>query len=186
MSVWGEFFAIGSSSDLEPGRDYLKELDTPNAVLGSPMSLLIWGSAAGNWPPILMDEKYRKVNPTEVETLLINGSVDFSTPPQFAEQELLPSLKNGQSVLISEQGHVNDFWGFQPEARQHLLTSFYSTGKADASLYKYLPMDFKPAMRFPVLAKILVVASLLLIIGLIFWISSYIRRSLQKRKRMME
>ena len=90
---------------------------------------------------------------TEVETLLISGSIDFSTPAQFAEQELLPSLRKGQHVVISEQGHVSDFWQFQPEARQRLLTSFYNTGKADASLYTYLPMDFKPTMRFPLLAK---------------------------------
>ncbi len=166
MMTWGEFFALGSSSDFEAGRDYRAELTTPEAVLGSPMSLLIWGSAAGHWPLIQIADTYRRIHPTDVETLLISGSVDFSTPAQFAEQELLPSLRHGQHVVIAEQGHVNDFWGFQPEARQRLLTSFYDTGTADASLYTVLPMDFKPAMRFTTLAKILVGAGLLLIVGL--------------------
>jgi len=172
MMTWGEFFAIGSSADYEPGRDYRAELTRPGAVLGSPMSLLIWGSAAGHWPPIQMADEYRQVHPSDVETLLVSGSVDFSTPAQFAEQELLPSLRKGQHVVIAEQGHVNDFWGFQPEARQRLLTSFYATGTADASLYKYLPMDFKPAMRFPTLAKVLVAVSALLLLGLVWtvWI----------------
>ena len=176
MMTWGEFFAIGCSADFEPGRDYRAELTTPGATLGSPMSLLIWGSATGNWPPILMADEYRQVHPTDVETLLVSGSIDFSTPAQFAEQELLPSLRKGQHVIIAEQGHVNDFWGFQPEARQRLLTSFYDTGTADASLYKYLPMNFKPAMRFPVLAKVLVAVSILLVIGLVWALWSTIRR----------
>jgi len=140
------------------------------------MSLLIWGSAAGNWPPNTIAEEYRLVQPTNVETLLISGSIDFSTPAQFAQQELLPSLRKGQHVVIAEQGHVGDFWQFQPEARQRMLTSFYDTGAADASLYKYLPMDFKPAMRFPTLAKVLVAVSLLLIVGLVWALWSGLRR----------
>jgi pimeloyl-ACP methyl ester carboxylesterase len=181
MSTWGEFFAKGCSADFQPGRDYRAELTTPNAVLGSPMSLLIWGSAGGNWPPILMEEKYRQVHPTDVETLLVSSSIDFSTPAQFAEQELQPSLRKGQRVVIAEQGHVNDFWGFQPEARQRLLTSFYDTGTADASLYKYLPMDFKPSMRFPTLAKVLVAVSILLVVGLVWAVWSTLRRIGQRK-----
>ena len=166
MMTWGEFFAIGCSADFQPGRDYRAELTTPGAVLGSPMSLLIWGSASGNWPLNPIADEYRQVQPSDVETLLVSGSVDFSTPALFAQQELLPSLKKGQHVVIAEQGHVGDFWGFQPAARQRLLTSFYDTGTADASLYKYLPMDFKPSIRFPTVAKLLAIGSMLLLFGL--------------------
>ena len=186
MSVWGEFFAIGSSADYEAGRDYRTEMDPPNAVLGSPMSLLIWGSAPGNWPPYVIADEYRQVSPTDVETLLINGSVDFSTPAQFAEEELLPSLNNGQCITIAEQGHVNDFWAFQPEARQLLLTSFYDTGKADDSLYQYLPMDFTPKMRFPVIAKILIALSVIVLIGLIFLMWRLFRRKNRQVKSQIE
>jgi len=186
MSVWGEFFAIGSSADYEAGRDYRTEMDPSNAVLGSPMSLLIWGSAPGNWPPYVIADEYRQVSPTDVETLLINGSVDFSTPAQFAEEELLPSLNNGQCITIAEQGHVSDFWAFQPEARQLLLTSFYDTGKADDSLYQYLPMDFTPKMRFPVIAKILIALSVIVLIGLIFLMWRLFRRKNRQVKSQIE
>jgi hypothetical protein len=113
--------------------------------------------------------------------LLVGGTVDFSTPAQFATNEQLPSLRHGQQVVVAEQGHVGDFWGFQPEARQRLLTSFYDTGTADASLYKYLPMNFKPAMRFPVLAKVLVAVSFLLVIGLVWAVWGALRR-ISRRK----
>jgi pimeloyl-ACP methyl ester carboxylesterase len=181
MMTWGEFFAKGCSADFEPGRDYRTELTTPDATLGSPLSLMIWGSAPGNWPPIAMAGEYRQAQPTDVETLLISGSIDFSTPAQFAEQELLPSLLSGQHVVIAEQGHTNDFWHFQPEARQRLLTSFFDTGEADDSLYTYLPMDFKPAIRFPVLVKILLAVGILQIValGLAIWA---ITRRIRRRK----
>jgi pimeloyl-ACP methyl ester carboxylesterase len=179
--TWGEFFALGYSSDYEPGRDYMAELNQPEAVLGAPMSTLVWGGASRAWPPIAMAAKYRQVQPSDVETLLISGSVDFSTPVQFAEQELLPSLHKGQHVIISEQGHTGDFWGFQPEARQRLLTSFYDTGAADASLYTLLPMNFKPSMRFPVLAKVLVAVSVILVFGLVWAVWGSIRR-ISRRK----
>jgi pimeloyl-ACP methyl ester carboxylesterase len=165
MMTWGEFFAIGSSADYEAGRDYRAELTRPDAILGAPMSLLIWGSADG-WPITPMASEYRQVHPSEVETLLISGSVDFSTPAQFAKDELLPSLHKGKQVIIAEQGHVADFWAFQPTAAESLLTSFYDTGIGDDSLYTILPMDFKPAMSFPLLAKILLGTGILLLIGL--------------------
>jgi pimeloyl-ACP methyl ester carboxylesterase len=180
MMTWGEFFAIGASADFETGRDYRVDLTTADAILGSPMSLLIWGSADG-WPVSPMAEEYRQVHPTDVETLLISGSIDFSTPAQFAEQELLPYLRKGKHVVISEQGHTDDFWGFQSEATRRLLTSFYDTGRADDSLYTYLPMDFKPAMRFPLLVKILLVTGILVIIGLAWAAWNTVRR-LARRK----
>jgi hypothetical protein len=181
MMTWGEFFALGASADYQPDRDYRSDLTSPNAVLGAPMSLLIWGSAGGYWPPNLMGEQYRQVQPTDVETLLISGSVDFSTPAQFAEQELLPSLSNGQSVVVAEQGHTGDFWNFQSEAGERLLTSFFDTGVADDSVYTYLPMDFKPAMRFPLLAKVLVGVCLLLAVGLVWAAWAVIRRLARRR-----
>lgn len=180
MMTWGEFFAIGASADFEPGRDYRAELTTPDAILGSPMSLLIWGSADG-WPVTPMAEEYRQVHPTDIETLLVSGSIDFSTPARFANDELLPSLRNGQQVVIAEQGHTDDFWGFQSKAAERLLTSFYDTGTADDSLYTYLPMEFKPAMRFPLVAKILLASGVLLIIGLA-WAAWNIVRRLTRRK----
>jgi pimeloyl-ACP methyl ester carboxylesterase len=166
MMVWGEFLAIGYSADSEPGRPYRADLAAPGSILGSPMAELIWGSAADYWPPIVTDDESRTLQPTDVETLLISGSIDFSTPARFAEQELLPMLHNGRHVVIAEQGHTEDFWSYQSGAAERLLTSFYDTGTADDSLYAYLPMDFHPPVSFPQLAKIALGAGLLLILGL--------------------
>ena len=93
------------------------------------------------------------MQPTDVETLLEGGSVDFMNPPQAATEELLPYLANGKQVILSEFGHSGDVWNLQPEATVRLLTSFYDTGVADASLYSYQPMDFHVEIGFPEMAK---------------------------------
>jgi hypothetical protein len=54
------------------------------------MSLLIWGMGAG-WPTNLISEEYLQIQPSDVETLMEAGSVDFLTPPMGSE-ELLPYL----------------------------------------------------------------------------------------------
>jgi hypothetical protein len=55
---WGHFLAMGTSvSDCtEKDRDYYNEL-TPDTILGSPVSLLIWGTMSG-WP-ITSDQSYQ-------------------------------------------------------------------------------------------------------------------------------
>ena len=83
----------------------------------------------------------------------MGGNIDYSTPVQFATDELLPFLSNGEQVILSEFGHTGDVWGLQPEATVRLLTSFYGTGVADASLYTYQPMDFHVEFGFPEMAK---------------------------------
>ncbi len=179
IMTWGELFAIGCSADYEPGRDYRNTLTSPGAILGSPLSLLIWGSAAENWPSFLINERFRQINPSDVETLLINGNFDFATPARFAETELLPALSHAQSIVLKDMGHVNDFWSFQPKACQTLLTSFYKTGQADSSIYQTIPMDFKPKVRLTVIAKVLFGISLVLLFGL----AALIWNMLQNRKR---
>ena len=161
MMTWGEFFAVGGGADFDPARDYSRDLNPPDSILGAPLSLLVWASAAKGWPIVRIDDELRKVHRSDVETLLVSGSIDFSTPAEAATRELLPSLSRGTQVILGERGHVADFWHFQPEAGERLLTSFYDTGVADESLFTYLPIDFKPPLRFPLLAKLMLGTGLL-------------------------
>ena len=119
------------------------------------------------------------MQPSNVETLLVSGSIDYSTPAQFAEEEILPSLSNGEHVFLSEFGHVNDLVGFQPQAANHLLKTFFDNGQVDDSLFSYQPMDFKVGLGFPELAKISLAVLFLLFVGLILLIKFIIRRKIQ-------
>lgn len=153
--VWGDFFAKGASADLDVNRDYASDLRAPDSIIRSPISLLVWAPLSQAWNDDLLPDELRQTRPADVPTLLITGSVDFSTPAEYARDELLPSLKNGRQVIISEVGHVRDVCNVQREATLRLLTSFYDTGVADDSLFTYAPMDFKVKLGFPLLAKIL-------------------------------
>jgi hypothetical protein len=111
-----------------------------------------------------------------VETLLVSGNIDATTPAQWATEELLPSLSNSEQVILSEFGHTDDVWNLQPEATVHLLTTFYETGQADDLLFTYQPMDFDVSLGFPIMAKLLVVILVLLLIGLFFMARAIVRR----------
>ena len=176
--VWGDFFMKGGSADLDPNRDYVATLRRPDTIMGSPISLLIWGPLSQAWPQNKYPVERINTRETDVETLLISGSVDFSTPAQYARQELLPSLKNGQQVILSEMGHVSDVWSIQPKATKGLLMSFYDTGHTDKTLYQYSPMDFRVRLGYPLLAKILFGTGIMIAISLMF----AVRRLVLNRK----
>jgi hypothetical protein len=153
MFTWGDFLSKGLSADFDDGRDYAKDLNPAGSILGSPLSYVFWGSGL-TWPAKRIPDEYRRVQPCEVETLLVSGSNDFSTPAEYASHELLPALTRGHQVILAEMGHVRDLWQMQPQATLHLMTSFYDTGKVDDSRFHYQPMDFKVAWGFPKLARI--------------------------------
>jgi pimeloyl-ACP methyl ester carboxylesterase len=166
MCVWGDFFAKGST-DFDSSRTYAAEMDPPGSILGSPLSLLIWSSVAASneWPVVSLPDTLRRLRLSDIETLVISGSVDFSTPAEAATKELLPSLARGKQVILSEMGHCADMMGLQPEAFAHLVTGFYRSGTADASLFVYSPMDFRVQLGFPALAKIVVCVAFIVLAG---------------------
>jgi pimeloyl-ACP methyl ester carboxylesterase len=168
MLTWGHLLAQGSSADYDPSRDYARELDPPDTVMGSPISLAIWGTAGDAWPIKLIPPELRCVQPSDIATLFVSGSVDFSTPAEFATKELLPFLKNGRQIILREFGHVADIFTLRPKAIERLLVSFYNTGEADDSLFTYEPMNFHISLGFPALAKAMLgIAALLLFVILV-------------------
>jgi hypothetical protein len=176
--TWGDWVAKGSS-DYDPGRDWLTEMNPPDSTLGAPTSLFIGGSAqlSGGWPVAPMPEELLDVQPSDVETLLVSGSIDYSTPAQFATEELLPALSNGEQVILSEFGHTNDVWGIQAGAIKHLLVTFFDTGEVDDSRFTYQPMNFEVGMMsFPFLAKVLVTLIILVPLLLVVLVWFIVRR----------
>ncbi|MFB0537023.1 MAG: alpha/beta fold hydrolase [Anaerolineae bacterium] len=182
LFVYGDLFSKGGSGGDFEGRadDDRTVLDPPGSILGSPLSLYHWGMARG-WPAHLIPEQYLPLQATDVETLLISGSIDFSTPPQFATEELLPHLGNGDQVILEDFGHTETFWNSQPEARTHMLSAFFNTGEVDASLYTYQPVNFDAGLGWPGLAKILVAVVVLvpILVLVLVWL---IIRGVKRRK----
>jgi len=185
-NTWGFAASVAVSADHDPGRDYCTEMIPPDSIMGAPASEYYWCSLQhAEWPTAPIAEEYRQVQPSDVETLLVSGNADFSTPIWTATNQLLPVLGNAQQVTLSEFGHVDDIWGLQPEATRLLLTTFYDSGEVDDSLFTYQPMTFDVGlMSFPFLAKVLVITIIvapLLIVGLVWFI---VRR--EKRRKAVQ
>ena len=176
----GAFFSKAYSMDYDPSRDYAAEMDLPDSILGSPYALGIW-STAWAWPVRLIPAELRQAHPSDVETLIISGSIDNAAPAERATEELLPYLSKGQQVILAERSHA-DLPGFdQPQAIERLLTSFLDTGVADDSLYTYAPIDFRVSWGYPAQAKLLLGLVLLLIAAVVAVIWFVVRR-VQRRK----
>ena len=160
------FLAMGGSAPetSDPHRNYRAELTRRDEILGSPFSLFVSGLMQG-WPSST-DQSYGEVQLSDIETLLISGSIDGSTPMQFARDELLPRLSNGHQVVLQDQGHTETFWNSQPEARARLLNTFLDSGRVDDSLYEYQAVIFDVDRTWGGMAKMLL-GLFVLVVGLV-------------------
>jgi pimeloyl-ACP methyl ester carboxylesterase len=157
MATWGDMATKAVSADFDPTRNYLTKMNEPDMPMGSPMNELLWGPLSyGRWLMQQLPDEFRQLRNSDVETLLLSGNLDFSTPAEYATNELLPYLKNGKQVILSECGHVGDVLNVNTENTKRMLTSFYSTGVVDTSMNSNKKMDFSVSWSFPTLAKVTV------------------------------
>jgi hypothetical protein len=159
--------------------DGLENISLGDSVMGSPMAEGIW-PAIKEWPIELVSKDLREYQETDVEMLLVNGTVDVSTLSTWLK-EASSYFHQAQIVLLPEFGHTGDVQTFQPEAFERLVTSYYDTGLADDSLFVYQPLSFEPGMRLPVIAKLLVAAMVFLPALLILGVVLVVRRNRKRR-----
>jgi pimeloyl-ACP methyl ester carboxylesterase len=154
--VWGQYAAAGRL-DAQAARDYFATRGQERNNLGWVGSAFAWGGGrmADGWPAAADDDAYRRMRTSTVETLLIGGALDTSTPPQVATQELLPYLPNGRQVVLAGIGHTASFFAEQPDAGTRLITTYLDSGRVDDSLYTPLRVDFTPETTLTMLAKVL-------------------------------
>jgi pimeloyl-ACP methyl ester carboxylesterase len=154
VGVWGDYAAVGMQ-DAEAVDAYYAAGGDPGSILGSPGTDFIWarGGMTRAWPENPARDVYSRVQTSEVETLLIGGTLDFAAPPVAATEELLPSLPNGHQVVLAGVGHTTSFWAHQPQAGNRLLNHFYDTGEVDGSLYEPATVDFSPEVTHTTLGK---------------------------------
>ena len=176
-SLWGDLLTKGMT-DFDPRRDYLKDMNPAASALGSPHSLLFFGAAQLEPPQLaVLPDDLKEPQSSDIETLLVSGSIDLSTPARYATEELLPSLSNGEQVILENYGHL-DF--YDPlEAFERLVLSFFDEGIVDTSLYPNKPFRFQPALNFPLIGKLIATASgggLLMILILLFLVFKRLRR----------
>ena len=151
-------YASAAVLDAEAARAYFAGGPGDLSDLARAASALGWGGGRlmDAWPASPDEEAYRRVRTSPVETLLVGGELDAATPPQVATRELLPSLPNGQEVVLPGFGHTASFFRDQPEAGTQLILAFLDDGRVDDSAYTPLTMDFAPPSTYGSLARRLV------------------------------
>lgn len=153
--VWGDLFNKGGTVDLKK-YEGIESVSLGGSIMGAPLSEFVWPMAK-DWPVELIPEDLRQFQETDVEMLLVNGTVDFSTPPS-ALDEAKSYYHNAQMILLPEFSHVGDVTTLQPQAFERLITNYYDTGVADDSLFVYQPLTFKPGFSLTALARLLITA----------------------------
>jgi hypothetical protein len=131
------------------------------------------------WPAAAGAGEYELARKSNVETLLIGGTLDFATPPQWATRDLLPQLPNGRQVVLDQFGHSTDFWTYQSQAGSRLINSYLASGEVDRSLYKLQRVDFTPEVTLTALAKGIagtMVGLALLTVLWLLWMAIHVRR----------
>jgi pimeloyl-ACP methyl ester carboxylesterase len=179
--AWGDSAskALSSDYDFDPTADYVAEVTPDPYLLGSPGSTMGW-AAAGSWPANKIPDEYRTAQPSSIETLMLSGTLDVSTPAQNARNQLLPLLQNGEQVVLSEFAHTGDLYYLQSEATRHLLTTFFLTGEVDTSLYEPNTVNFEPSWGFPLIAKLAVGGAIFALI-VAFFLVRFLFRLLRRK-----
>ena len=152
--VWGDVAAV-ARADAGAARRYFAAGGDRGSILGNPGTefLFAGGNLVDAWPSTPDDDAYSRVPESDVETLVIGGNLDGATPPANATRELLPQMRNGRQVVLSELGHTVDFWSHQPAAGTRLITAFLDSGRVDRSLYRRRAIDFDPPVAHTSIAR---------------------------------
>ena len=155
--VWGDVASV-ARTDAAYGRRLFASGADRGSVIGSPGTDFVWagGQLINAWPANPDEKEYNSVRNSNVRTLLINGQLDFATPPQNATRELLPHLPNGHQVVLPKLGHADDFWAYEPDASTRLIDTYLDSGRVDTSRYTINQLDFTPSTTQERIAEIAV------------------------------
>lgn len=179
--VWGDMGAA-TRADVTAAREHFAAGGKHGSILGNPGTDFLWagGRMLDAWPGGPGVDEYDKMQTSDVETLLVGGTLDFTTPPDVATREVLPYLPNGHQVVLAELGHTIDFWSYQPDASTRLVDTFLGSGAVDDSLYEHRTMDFRPGMSSSAIAMI--VAGSMAMLALVT-LASFVWMPLRVRRR---
>jgi pimeloyl-ACP methyl ester carboxylesterase len=142
----GEMIAKAISADYEKDVDYRKTLRGENTVLGGNVSMQYWGIASA-FKVKIIPEEYRKCRMSSTETLVISGDLDVSTPGDYARDELMPFLQNGEQLILKNMSHADIFNSTM--TNPDFLHKYFDAGMVDkSSIATTDSIDFKPKMKF--------------------------------------
>ena len=105
----------------------------------------------GGWPIRTIPESYRNYV-SSVETLILNGGLDVSSPLEYTRRNLLPRLSRKHLIVLENMGH-HDLYNLQEDAYQYTLKRWLKDGVVDTSRFIDTPIDLTPQLKFGDLAR---------------------------------
>ncbi len=142
--IIGDVYAKSVTADLTGENQQLLERknirETDTLTLGSNYALL-YGGTYKAWGLKPIPSKFQHPKKLTNEVIVISGDLDFRTPPEVTEKELMPYLINGQHLILDNSSHI-DILKTVIESSE-FLKKFYTDGVTDKNLLKKEnPIDF--------------------------------------------
>lgn len=142
----GDLMAKTYSSVTDPDRDFFAELNDPNSVIGSPLSMLAWGGFQySDWPINSLAKEHPPTQKSSIETLIFYGSKQTGEP---FRRRYEANFEHAHWVILDDLGHM-DIWTITAEGTRHLMNRFLNEGIVDTSKFGRIPdWDFTPQTTF--------------------------------------
>ena len=135
-SNWGDNISKVVSADFDLEAEYSRSSDS---IIGSPWSEMLESLKYGGWPSSPISDELRIPQYSSVETLIINGELDFSTPLANIEMNLIPYLTNGTLIAFPYKAHAGEL--SRDTAYKPYVMNFFKNGDTDASSFKQTKND---------------------------------------------
>ncbi|MEQ9423453.1 MAG: alpha/beta hydrolase [Cyclobacteriaceae bacterium] len=175
LMVWGEFFSKGMI-DYNPTKDYRNEFSNSEYTLGSPLSELMM-DVGEDWPTKQPVVGFSKLDTSDVQTLVLNGSLDFSTPHEVIEDELIRYLPNSKLVIFNGLGHVADL--LYKKTVIEGITNYYDFGEVNFTQTSF-PVNFEIDNGFSKIVKIGLLMTTIITVVLLWVVYKLIQRLRRK------
>lgn len=133
-AIIGDVYAKTVSADIDYdviGSTSREQFRKSSTLLGNNISA-IYGSTAKAWSIKSIPEEFKKCRQSESEILIISGDLDFRTPADITNRELMPFLKNGKHVVLRNMSHSDILLNVMKS--QDFLYQYFDFGKVDDSL----------------------------------------------------
>jgi pimeloyl-ACP methyl ester carboxylesterase len=144
ISAIGDVYAKTVSADMEDSMSsgLLREsLRQSNTILGNNISVL-YGSTAHAWSIASIPEEFKRCKTSKSETLVISGDLDFRTPANITNRELIPYLVNGKHIVLKNMSHTDILANVMKS--QDFLHQYFELGRVEESLITPIAsIDFK-------------------------------------------
>lgn len=142
-AVIGDVYAKTVSADMTNDMiesNKREQFRNSSTLLGNNISA-IYGTTAHAWSIKSIPDEYKKCRRSESEILIISGDLDFRTPADITNRELMPFLKNGKHVVLKNMSHSDILLNVMKS--QDFLYQYFEFGKVDESMISLIPyVDF--------------------------------------------